>query len=371
MAAFSFSSSNISRGTCAFPERRQRSTGAPRVAARTCWCTTRRGAAARATSVPASAAPAAPDSAASAARRPTKRRGGGGCCGSALEGASIEQAGSAACLTLLAIESPLTQAIKRRERRAKCVKPVCDTRAPLGGALAQERTRLPLARPSCAISSVAQGRRCSLAASRRPCQSLSARCGAFAARTARLRAATRTRLAMAESEATTQFRELQKQYIEASGKLKQVRVRCRAPRCLRSRRARATGAGREPSRSYERPAGRAKAADARAARVRRWPCKAARANRSASAASSRWRSWTRCPRRATPTRAWAERACFGPARLRVHALTMAVCARSFVHQAKPELVKELRDAVANCDEELEKLKARALARTRVCVPCSP
>ena len=178
--------------------------------------------------------------------------------------------------------------------------------------------------------------------------------------------------AMAESEATTQFRELQKQYIEASGKLKQVRnMRRRTRRSLRSRRARATGAGCEPSRPYERPAGRASAADARAARVRRWPCKAARANRSASAASSRWRSWTRCPRRATPTRAWAERACFGPARLRVHALTMAVCARSFVHQAKPALVKELRDAVANCDEELEKLKARALARTRVCVPCSP
>ena len=167
---------------------------------------------------------------------------------------------------------------------------------------------------------------------------------------------------MAESEATTQFRELQKQYIEASGKLKQVRMGCRAPRCLRSRLASATGAGREPSRFDERPVGRASAADARAALVRRWLCKAARVNRSASAASSRWRSWTRFPRRATPTRAWAERASFGPSRQRARALTTAVCARSFVHQAKPALVKELRDAVSNCDEELEKLKARALTR---------
>jgi hypothetical protein len=30
-----------------------------------------------------------------------------------------------------------------------------------------------------------------------------------------------------------------------------------------------------------------------------------------------------------------------------------------VHQPKPALVKELRDAVTHCDEELEKLKARA------------
>ena len=51
-------------------------------------------------------------------------------------------------------------------------------------------------------------------------------------------------------------------------------------------------------------------------------------------------------------------------------MTAAVCARSFLHQAKPELVKELRDAVAHCDEELEKLKARA-CRVDARVPCSP
>jgi hypothetical protein len=34
-----------------------------------------------------------------------------------------------------------------------------------------------------------------------------------------------------------------------------------------------------------------------------------------------------------------------------------------VQQAKPALVAELREAVANCDEELQKLKARAEART--------
>ena len=33
-----------------------------------------------------------------------------------------------------------------------------------------------------------------------------------------------------------------------------------------------------------------------------------------------------------------------------------------MHQPKPELVKELREAVADCDEELEKLKARTCAR---------
>ena len=30
-----------------------------------------------------------------------------------------------------------------------------------------------------------------------------------------------------------------------------------------------------------------------------------------------------------------------------------------MHQPKPALVKELREAVTHCDEELEKLKARA------------
>jgi len=171
---------------------------------------------------------------------------------------------------------------------------------------------------------------------------------------------------MAESEATTQFRELQKQYIEASSKLKQVRFRLAAWHALAGRMCWITQAcsrrARAAAFSHQRPVGHASAADTRALLLRRWLCKAARANRSGSAAFSRWRSWTRFPRRATPTRAWAERASFGPSRQRARALTTAVCSRSFVHQAKPALVKELRDAVSNCDEELEKLKARALTR---------
>ena len=121
MAVFSFSSSNISRGTCA-PGAASAFGSHASCAAGTCWCTTRRGVAARETSVPASAAPAAPESAASAARRPTKRRGGGGCCGSALEGASMAEAGGADQAQLV-IDGQRGQATTRRERTAECAKP--------------------------------------------------------------------------------------------------------------------------------------------------------------------------------------------------------------------------------------------------------
>jgi hypothetical protein len=53
--------------------------------------------------------------------------------------------------------------------------------------------------------------------------------------------------------------------------------------------------------------------------------------------------------------------CFGFDRRRPK--TGARSTRRYVQQAKPALVAELREAVANCDEELQKLKARAEART--------